>query len=353
MKTDISCWVAEGYEVKPCSNPRQEFCTLFSPHTHSCHSVEDLAPLDQVMALSWMRPLRKIVRRAFGFHDARGFSYREICYTPPLSPPQVFEMEQEGVRSLGFEKIAVAITDHNEISGALELFRDHPGSEDQLALGEEFSIHFNGHVFHLGILGLPPKGIHGIHKQLQNLGKLPRLDELFERLRAINCLVILNHPWLPYGGTSNQGVPVWDLLKCYGWAIDALEYNGMRSREENSRVLALAKQVNKPVVGGGDSHDLAPSYVISASRSAKTFTEFIQEVKSGEGIALLKSGYFRPVGWRHTLRVLRFMAEYRRIAYYRGEAVADLFKDRTTILDASAPVVRAFLKVASSIGKSP
>ncbi len=63
-------------------------------------------------------------------------------------------------------------------------------------------------------------------------------------------------------------IPVEELLQRYGWAIHALEYNGMRGQEENDRVLQLAKHVGKPVVGGGDSHLLLASSVLSLSQAA-------------------------------------------------------------------------------------
>ena len=135
----------------------------------------------------------------------------------------------------------------------------------------------------------------------------------------------------------------------YGWAIDALEYNGMRSREENDRVLQLAESVNKPVIGGGDSHLLLASSVLSVSQ-AESYADFAAEVKEGRAVPLIAPMYFAPLNWKIILRVLYFIAHYRQIGYFRGQAVRDLLAERTVLLDPLGFVFRGFLSLTSTMG---
>jgi hypothetical protein len=138
-------------------------------------------------------------------------------------------------------------------------------------------------------------------------------------------------------------VPALDLIERYGRVIHALEYNGMRQRRENDRVLELARHVRKPVVGGGDSHLLAPSSALCASPTATTYSEFIEEVRGGHAVPLIKSDYFAPHGWKMFLRVLAFMARYREIGAYRGQPVATMLEGRAVLLDPVGAASRAFL----------
>ena len=107
----------------------------------------------------------------------------------------------------------------------------------------------------------PLRGLSSLYTSLQLAARERRLDDLFEMLHASGSLVVFNHPLVPWGKEPGRMIPAEALLRRYGWAIHALEYNGMRSRKENDRVLELARYAGKPVVGGGDSHLLLASPV--------------------------------------------------------------------------------------------
>ena len=109
------------------------------------------------------------------------------------------------------------------------------------ALGEELSIRFEGYLFHLGVSGLPEQGWSRCTPRFSRRRRNGRLDAVFEQLDALGCLVVLNHPLLAWSGDEAEPVPVFDLLKRYGWAIHALEFNGMRSFPENQRVIAAGR----------------------------------------------------------------------------------------------------------------
>jgi hypothetical protein len=349
------CWTIENYAYRPCFKPAREFHFAVSPHNHSCHSIENLASLNQVVRLWFMRPFRRVLQWAFGLAAVRDLDYADVYYRAPLTVEDVFLTESAGVAPLGFDGVHLGITDHDEVSGSVELLRKHPANAHRTPLGEELSIRFQNYLFHLGVTDLPESGVEEIHASLQAAARAERLDDLFEILRASRCLVVLNHPLVPWckdkdkDNDPHRKIPVEALLQRYGWAIHALEYNGMRGQKENDRVLELAKHVNKPVVGGGDSHLLLASSVLSLSQAA-TYRDFAAEVKQGRAVPLVTPPYFAPLRWKLFLRVLYFIAHYRQIGHFRGQPVRDLLAGKAVFLDPAGVASRGFLRLTSSLG---
>jgi predicted metal-dependent phosphoesterase TrpH len=343
-----SAWKIENYTYRECSHPDREFGYAVSLHNHSCHSVEKLAALNQVVKLGFMRPLSGVLQRSFGLGGVPNLNYAEITYNPPYTPEDVYQMESAAAAQWGFNGVHLTITDHDEFAGSLELLRGRADLNGRVAIGEEVSVWYQGHLFHLGVSGLPESGIDETHSRIQSAARSQRHDELFETLAASGCLVVLNHPlvaWAP----GSDAIPISDLLTRYGWAIHALEVNGMRRREENDGVLELARQWRKPVVGGGDSHLLVASSIVSLSRAA-TFRDFIAEVKDGHAVPFVTPNYFAPLNWKLFLRVLFFMSRYRQIASYKGQPVAAMLERRRVLLDPVGSVSRAFLALVSGLG---
>jgi hypothetical protein len=343
-----SAWKIENYTYRECSHPDREFGYAVSLHNHSCHSVEKLAALNLVVKLGFMRPLSGVLQRSFGLGRVQGLNYAEITFNPPYTPEEVYQMESAAAAIWGFDGVHLTITGHDEFAGSLALLRGRPDLNGRVAIGEEVSVWYQGHLFHLGVSGLPENGIDETHAQIQAAARDGRHDELFEALASSGCLVVLNHPlisWRP----EPETIPVTDLLTRYGWAIHALEVNGMRSRAENDRVLELARQWRKPVVGGGDSHLLVASSIVSLSRAA-TFKDFIAEVKDGHAVPFVTPNYFAPLNWKLFLRVLFFMSRYRQIASYKGQPVAAMLERRRVLLDPVGSVSRAFLALVSGLG---
>ena len=349
--TGTGCWVIEDYAYRSCPQPAHEFGFAVSSHNHSCHSIERLSSLNQVVKLWFMRPFRRVLQQAFGLASVMDLDYAEVHYRPPLTVEDVLCTESSGAAALGFDGVHLGITDHDEVTGSVELLREHPANARRNALGEELSIRFQDYLFHLGVTDLPESGVAETHASLQAAARGQRLDDLFEILRASGCLVVLNHPLVPWGkdNDAHRKIPVEELLRRYGWAIHALEYNGMRGREENDRVLQLAKHVHKPVVGGGDSHLLLASSVLTVTQDA-SFRDFAAEVKEGRAVPLITPGYFAPMRWKIFLRVLYFMAHYRQIGYFRGQPVRELLADRAVLLDPVGVASRGFLSLTSAVG---
>ena len=343
-----SAWRIENYAYRECSQPTREFEFAVSLHNHSCHSVEKLAALNQVVKMSFMRPLSGVLQRSFGLGGVSDLNYADITYNPPYTPEDVYQMESDAAGRWGFDGVHLAITDHDEFAGNVALLRGRPDLCGRTTIGEELSLWYQGHLFHLGLSGLPESEIDETHDRIQSAARGGRYDELFETLAATGCLVVLNHPlvaWEPGSGT----IPLTDLLTRYGWAIHALEINGMRLQEENNRVLELARQWSKPVLGGGDSHLLVPSSIVSLSHAA-TFKDFIAEVKDGHAVPFVTPDYFAPLKWKLFLRVLFFMSRYRQIASYKGHPVAAMLERRRVLLDPVGWASHAFLALVSGLG---
>jgi predicted metal-dependent phosphoesterase TrpH len=343
-----SAWKIENYIYRECPHPERDFGHAISLHNHSRHSVEKLAALNHVVKRVFMRPWRGILQESFGLGDVPNLNYAEITFNPPYTPEDVYEMEAKAASRWGFDGVHLAITDHDEFAGGVDLLRGRPDLNGRVAVSEELSLWFQGHLFHLGILHLPESGAEETHAQIQAAARGKRYDELFEVLSASGCLVILNHPlvaWGPGAGT----IPAMDLLSRYGWAIHALEVNGMRPREENDRVLELAQQWRKPVVGGGDSHLLVASSMLSLSR-ASTFQDFVAEVKDGHAVPFVTPEYFAPIKWKLFLRVLFFISRYRQIASYNGQPVAAMLEQRKVLLDPVGSASRVVLGLVCALG---
>ena len=342
---DFECWAIENYEYRSVKRPADAFSGVMTPHNHSNHSIETMGFLNQVIRKPFMRPWKNILQASFGLAEIENLNYSDIFYRSPLSAENVLFTEHESARTLGFERILVGITDHDEVSGSQELQRIRPDEVTLNPLGEELSVYFDRYLFHLGVLGLPSGNEEQLHLDLQRAAREKRLDDLFEILHGCGALVIFNHPLVPWGEEVGRRIPAPEFLQRYGWAIHALEYNGMRSRQENDAVLQLAKLVGKPVIGGGDSHLLMASSVLSLTQ-AKDFQEFSAEVKEGRAVPLILPTFFAPLGWKLFLRVLYFMGHYRRIGHFRGEPVREMLRGRVVLLDPVGFCSRAFLSAA-------
>ncbi len=343
-------WTIENYTYRQCPEPKREFGFAVSLHNHSCHSVEKLAALNLVVKMGFMRPLSGVLQSSFGLGGISDLNYAEITYNPPYTPEDVYQMESAAAARWGFDGVHLAITDHDEFAGNLALMRGRTDLNGRIAIAEELSLWYQGHLFHLGLSGLPETEIDQTHSRIQSAARGGRYDELFETLAASGCLVVLNHPLVAWGPGS-ETIPFTDLLTRYGWAIHALEINGMRRREENDRVLELARQWRKPVVGGGDSHLLVASSIVSLSQAA-TFKDFIAEVKDGRAVPFITPDYFAPLKWKLFLRVLFFMSRYRQIASYKGQPVAAMLERRRVLLDPVGAASRAFLALVQGLGLS-
>jgi predicted metal-dependent phosphoesterase TrpH len=151
--------------------------------------------------------------------------------------------------------LAVAITDHNEIKGALEAVKKSPESNLEVIVGEEIST-LGGHVIGLFL------------KDFIEAGLTP--EETVHRIHAQGGLAVIPHPFPHYRGLGRERL---ENLLGSSERPDAVEVrNGFPPQ------LAFAQKIQSfnrkswhlPEVGGSDSHH--PKSVGSC------YTEFDGEV---------------------------------------------------------------------------
>ena len=338
------CWIIEDFDYRPSRAPSEEFTCAVALHTHSYHSEEELSELNDIMSLPLLRHFNEAFKRAFREKAKEELDYGNLHYSPPISPEEVYDLELESAKELGFEQMLLAITDHDKIAASQELIETRPDLQSSTVISEELSFPFNGQVFHLGVLGIPLKEADEVHKGLQEAAGKGELDEMFGLLRENGCLVILNHPLFNMKKVENHGRILNDLLARHGGGIDAFEYNGMRRHDENDRVLDLAQAAGKPVIGGGDRHTPLPSTVISATREATTFPDFFEEVREGRVVSICLRDYFKPHGWKMFVRILHYVKEYRRILFYKNVPITGFPIDDRILPDIFADISNFLLR---------
>ena len=132
--------------------------------------------------------------------------------------------------NLGFH--AIAITDHNTFTGALEAERCAKRYGIVVIKGEEITTNDDKHVIGLGLNELIPKGL--------------TLDEVLDRIREQGAIAVAPHPF----DINNKGLGKL-ALKC-----DAIEiFNAInKDRLSNRKAMKFAKKHNIPGVAGSDAH---------------------------------------------------------------------------------------------------
>ena len=94
-------WAIENYTYRRCPHPAREFNCAVSPHNHSCHSIESMGFLNQVVKLRFMRPFRGLLQDAFGLAEIADLNYADISYRSPLTVEDVFQTESASAAALG------------------------------------------------------------------------------------------------------------------------------------------------------------------------------------------------------------------------------------------------------------
>ncbi len=135
-------------------------------------------------------------------------------------------------KSIGLD--GLAITDHNEIKGALEASKLAASEGIIVIRGVEVSAQ-EGHVLALGVGEIIPKG-------------LP-VSATVERVRAAGGIAVAAHP-----GRFPSGV---GMKRAMALDFDAIEtLNGGSSGRSNARARKLAEHRGLPVTGGSDAHGI-------------------------------------------------------------------------------------------------
>jgi hypothetical protein len=273
----------------------QGFSTGVSLHSHTTHSRESLDFIPRVLrkvAPAWavLRNLEEEHRRRTG----KSVPYDRVFWRPPLPPRAAHDLEAGQIRTaLGLAPL-VSITDHDNIEACAELRAI--GIEVPFSL--EWTVPYEETVFHVGVHNLPPADARSLAALLAEFTAHPDPAKLAPILRELDALpevlVVLNHPLASEERTAfrthlrllNR------FLREHRGNIHALELNGLQPARHNRRVAAMARELDLPVVSGGDRHCLEANASLNLT-NATSFAEFVGEVRR-----------------EHVSRVL-FMPQYR------------------------------------------
>jgi hypothetical protein len=214
--------------------------------------------------------------------EQKRFSFADAFWTPPLAPRQAYRLEEKQIQRKLRLPALISLTDHDDIRAGTHLhvidrFKNAP-------ISTEWTIPFAGTFFHLGVHNVPPADSANLISQFKAFSANPDpapLRELLEILHLYpHSLLVLNHPlWDEKGiGSESHSAALKALLAGYGQFFHAVELNGLRPWHENKRVIAMGKELNLPVVAGGDRHGREPNAILNLSRAA-TFSEFVHEIR--------------------------------------------------------------------------
>ena len=211
----------------------------------------------------------------------------------------------------------VSLTDHDSIQ-APALLRLATETEE-MPLSLEWSVAFEGTMFHLGVHNLPAAQSPEIAAELANYTQNPSdhyATDLLAMLHALpDVLIVFNHPfWDLHGlGERQHGKNLWNFLEKNNRFLHAFELNGMRTWQENKKVGPLAETWRQPIISGGDRHALEPSAVINLT-NAQSLPEFIHEIRVDQrSQVLFMPQYSEPMCVRiahSVLDIIRYYPEH-------------------------------------------
>jgi hypothetical protein len=282
-----------------------------SLHSHTQHSKESLG---FILKFTEDRPFlrwaldRKCKRAAFPVDLVHAY------WTPPVSPAAALDIEKRQIENdLGLKSL-VSITDHDSIEAPAAL---HGGPElSHVPFSLEWSVPFEGAIFHLGVHNLPENRAESIVASLaaHTHGPSPAfLNELMAGLDALpDVLVVFNHPLWDLAGLGPEKFRQHfeQFVERHHRFLHAFELNATRGWKENREVLQLAERWRRPVISGGDRHGCKPSAALNLTR-ADSFPAFIHEIRSEQAShVLFMPSYAEPRGMRITEMLLDVIREY-------------------------------------------
>lgn len=257
----------------------KNYRTAVSLHSHTNQSKESLLFIPE-FAEKW--PLLSWALKEQCKKSRRPVDFSQAYWTPPLPPKLAFELESNQIE-IDLELMSlVSLTDHDSIAAPTAL-RQLPDAV-LVPFAVEWSVPFEGAVFHLGIHNLPESQAHLIMDDLAAYTREPSPPRLMELLSALaefpDVLIVFNHPlWDQHTLGPAKFLPILDrFLKAHAVFFHALELNAMRSWTENKGVIQLAAVWQLPLISGGDRHGCEPSGALNLT-NATTFPEFISEIR--------------------------------------------------------------------------
>ncbi len=200
-------------------------------------------------------------------------------------------------RQLG---IGIAITDHNEISGALEIDQckdvlSIPGIEVTSREGSHLLVYFYNvesltHFYNQAIY--PYRGN-------DSMSSIPLpMEAIIEKAREFKTVVILPHPYCAaYTGVCNPQFSAQRQKRIFD-LVDGVEaINSENLKKWNLRCAVLGFNLNKSIVGGSDGHALYQiGKVVCYAECSQTREAFLDAVKNKQNKVIGKEiDIFRKV----------------------------------------------------------
>jgi hypothetical protein len=336
-----------------------------SLHSHTMFSEESL---DMVPRSTAKVPyLGAAIRRQEAEYNARKgqqFDFSQAYWTPPLAPRQAYRLEEKQIQRQLDLPALVSLTDHDDMRAAVLLRMLNRFSKAPIST--EWTIPFGTTFFHLGVHNVPAEKARELGAELARFTREPDPDELGPLLERLNgdpdTLIVLNHPlWDEKGvGADEHKRQLMELLKQHGRLIHALELNGLRSWNENAAVAVLAREIDQPVVSGGDRHGREPNAILNLSR-AVAFAGFVEEVRyARRSHVVFMPQYREPL----KLRVLQTMVDVVRHypentfgrrqwsdrVFYRDPASGNTLPLSVIWPDGGPAIVRQFIRAMQFLG---
>ena len=277
------------------------FRTGVSLHSHTMYSKESMAFIERLARRS--KPFDWFIRTQLTKYAPEreaadlGAEVRRIWWTSPLSAKQAFDVESDQIAGgLGLKPI-VSITDHDNIDAPMQLQMLVDNGEAPVSV--EWTTPYRDTYLHMGVHNLAPaRAAETMERMERYTGATdpdPRtLGEIFRDLAAVpGALIVLNHPYWdqPWIGPARHDARLREFVAEFRHSIHALEINGLRSWQENRKVVRLAQETELPLISGGDRHGREPNATLNLTNAA-TFAEFAEEIRGGETSRVLVMPHF-------------------------------------------------------------
>jgi hypothetical protein len=285
--------------------------TAVSLHSHTNFSKESLTFIPE-FAQKWTMlrwALAEQCRRS-----VRPIDFSKAYWTPPLTAKLAFELETTQIEADLQLTSLVSLTDHDSI-GAPTSLRQLPYAA-QIPFAVEWSVPFEGAVFHLGVHNLPENQAQVIMDDLAAYTRNPAAPHLMEIMTGLvqfpDLLIVFNHPlWDQRDLEVSSFLRILDrFLQTYNGFFHAFELNAMRPWSENKSVIELADLWQRPIISGGDRHGCEPSGALNLTR-ATSFSDFVNEIRLEQlSHVLFMPQYAEPLGMRTAQAVIDVIRDY-------------------------------------------
>jgi len=195
---------------------------------------------------------------------------------------------QQVINKCRQDAIGIAFTDHNQIEGALKA-RELAKKEVFIIPGLEITCHNGVHIL-LHFYNYNELKEFYAREMASRIKANPWFislnhEEVVELACRYNCLITAPHPFGPgFCGIKKFRISNPTIKKIH--TIEAI--NGCCVGEMNTKAIAWAKSIDKPMTGGSDGHCLAELGTSLTICKAATVEEFLNQIKKKKSLVIGK-----------------------------------------------------------------